>query len=100
MSEPEGRGTSEAGGRYRVMSQVVSPPLDVDRLIDDRRTRVIVCCGSGGVGKTTTAAALGLRAAERGRHVVVLTGDPARRLAQAMGPPPPGNPPRPVPSGE
>jgi anion-transporting ArsA/GET3 family ATPase len=61
------------------------PPLDVDALIDDRRTRIIVCCGSGGVGKTTTAAALGLRAAERGRNVVVLTVDPARRLAQSMG---------------
>lgn len=45
----------------------------------------MVCCGSGGVGKTTTAAALGLRAAERGRKVVVLTIDPARRLAQSMG---------------
>jgi anion-transporting ArsA/GET3 family ATPase len=62
-----------------------TPALDVDRLIDDRRTRIIVCCGSGGVGKTTTAAAVGLRAAERGRHVVVLTVDPARRLAQSMG---------------
>jgi anion-transporting ArsA/GET3 family ATPase len=61
------------------------PPLDLDRLIDDRRTRIIVCCGSGGVGKTTAAAALGLRAAERGRRVVVLTVDPARRLAQSMG---------------
>jgi anion-transporting ArsA/GET3 family ATPase len=61
------------------------PVLDVDRLLDDPRTRIIVCCGSGGVGKTTTAAALGLRAAERGRHVVVLTVDPARRLAQSMG---------------
>ena len=61
------------------------PRLDTDALIDDRRTRIIVCCGSGGVGKTTTAAALGLRAAERGRHVVVLTVDPARRLAQSMG---------------
>jgi anion-transporting ArsA/GET3 family ATPase len=68
------------------MSETVQPPrLDVDRLIDDRRTRVIVCCGSGGVGKTTAAAAIGLRAAERGRHVVVLTVDPARRLAQSMG---------------
>jgi anion-transporting ArsA/GET3 family ATPase len=62
-----------------------NPRLDVDRIIDDRRTRIIVCCGSGGVGKTTTAAALGLRAAERGRQVCVLTVDPARRLAQSMG---------------
>ncbi|GHE36784.1 anion-transporting ATPase [Streptomyces longispororuber] len=60
-------------------------PLDVDALLDDRSTRIVVCCGSGGVGKTTTAAALGLRAAERGRSVVVLTIDPARRLAQSMG---------------
>src|SRR5262245_39765812 len=59
--------------------------LDADRLLDDPRTRIIVCCGSGGVGKTTTAAALGLRAGERGRHVVVITVDPARRLAQSMG---------------
>jgi anion-transporting ArsA/GET3 family ATPase len=66
----------------------VSPkttPLAIDQLIDDRRTRIVVCCGSGGVGKTTVAAAIGLRAAERGRHVVVLTVDPARRLAQSMG---------------
>lgn len=59
--------------------------LDVDPLLDDPKTRIVVCCGAGGVGKTTTAAALGLRAAERGRKVVVLTIDPARRLAQSMG---------------
>ncbi|TVZ75768.1 ArsA family ATPase [Streptomyces sp. BK340] len=59
--------------------------LDIDPLLDDPKTRIVVCCGSGGVGKTTTAAALGLRAAERGRKVVVLTIDPARRLAQSMG---------------
>src|SRR5438477_3644616 len=70
--------------------------LEVDRLLDDPRTRIIVCCGSGGVGKTTTAAALGLRAAERGRHVVVLTVDPARRLAQSMGLNSLDNTPRPV----
>ena len=67
------------------MARLVAPALDVQRLIDDRRIRIIVCCGSGGVGKTTVAAAVGLRAAERGRHVVVLTVDPARRLAQSMG---------------
>lgn len=60
-------------------------PLRIDPLLDDPQTRIVVCCGSGGVGKTTTAAALGLRAAERGRKVVVLTIDPARRLAQSMG---------------
>lgn len=59
--------------------------LDVDALIDDPDTRVIVCCGSGGVGKTTTSAALAIRAAERGRRTVVLTIDPAKRLAQALG---------------
>jgi anion-transporting ArsA/GET3 family ATPase len=46
---------------------------------------VIVCCGSGGVGKTTTAAVLGLEAAWRGRRTVVVTIDPARRLADALG---------------
>jgi anion-transporting ArsA/GET3 family ATPase len=63
----------------------VTTRLAVDRLLDDPETRIIVCCGSGGVGKTTTAAALAVRAAERGRHVVVLTIDPARRLAQSLG---------------
>jgi anion-transporting ArsA/GET3 family ATPase len=71
--------------------------LDVDALLDDRRTGIIVCCGSGGVGKTTTSAALALRAAERGRKVVVLTIDPARRLAQSMGVEALDNTPRPVP---
>ena len=62
-----------------------SPALHIDGIIDDPATRIIVCCGSGGVGKTTTAASLGLRAAERGRQVCVLTIDPARRLAQSLG---------------
>jgi anion-transporting ArsA/GET3 family ATPase len=61
------------------------PRLDPDALLADPAVRIIVCCGSGGVGKTTTSAALGLRAAEKGRKVVVLTIDPARRLAQSMG---------------
>jgi len=59
--------------------------LDIDAVLGDPQTRIIVCCGAGGVGKTTTAAALGLRAAESGRRVVVLTIDPARRLAQSLG---------------
>jgi anion-transporting ArsA/GET3 family ATPase len=71
--------------------------LDVDALLDDPGTHVVVCCGAGGVGKTTTSAALAVRAAERGRHVVVLTIDPARRLAQSMGIEQLDNIPRPVP---
>ncbi len=48
--------------------------------------RLLVVCGSGGVGKTTIAAALGVRAAiEDGKRVLVLTVDPARRLADALG---------------
>ncbi|MCX4882507.1 ArsA family ATPase [Streptomyces sp. NBC_00847] len=74
--------TAQESARHRLSHTRV---LDVDPLLDDPKTRIVVCCGSGGVGKTTTAAALGLRAAERGRKVVVLTIDPARRLAQSMG---------------
>jgi anion-transporting ArsA/GET3 family ATPase len=73
-----------------------SGPLDVDAMLADRATGIIVCCGSGGVGKTTTSAALALRAAEQGRNVVVLTIDPARRLAQSMGIEALDNTPRPV----
>ena len=62
-----------------------TPGLDIDTLIDDQAIRTVICCGSGGVGKTTTAAAVAIRAAEAGRSVVVLTIDPARRLAQALG---------------
>jgi anion-transporting ArsA/GET3 family ATPase len=71
--------------------------VDVARLLTDRGTGIIVCCGSGGVGKTTVAAALALRAAEAGRRVVVLTIDPARRLAQSLGLTELDNTPRPVP---
>ncbi|MCD9154298.1 ArsA family ATPase [Aeromicrobium duanguangcaii] len=70
--------------------------IDVDGLIGDPQTRIVVCCGSGGVGKTTTAAALALRAAEQGRTVCVLTIDPARRLAQSLGLLELDNTPRPV----
>jgi anion-transporting ArsA/GET3 family ATPase len=52
-------------------------------LVEGRR--ILVCVGSGGVGKTTTAAALGLEAARRGRRTVVLTVDPAKRLKDALG---------------
>ncbi len=46
---------------------------------------ILVCCGSGGVGKTTTAAALALEGAARGRRSVVVTIDPAKRLADTLG---------------
>jgi anion-transporting ArsA/GET3 family ATPase len=59
--------------------------MDLAALIADRGNRIVVCCGAGGVGKTTTSAALALAAAEAGRTVVVLTIDPARRLAQSLG---------------
>lgn len=88
-AEPTGSASTERARRPR--------HLDLDALVDDRATRVLVCCGSGGVGKTTTAAALALRAAARGRTVVVLTIDPARRLAQSMGLEELDNEPRPVP---
>jgi anion-transporting ArsA/GET3 family ATPase len=60
-------------------------------MTDDRfqqltaRRRVVVCAGAGGVGKTTIAAALSLSAARRGRRVLCLTIDPARRLADSLG---------------
>lgn len=71
--------------------------LDMAALLADTSNRVVVCCGAGGVGKTTTAAAMALRAAEYGRTVVVLTIDPAKRLAQALGIDDLGNTPQRVP---
>ena len=73
------------------------PALDMASILRDRSNRVVVCCGAGGVGKTTTAAAMALRAAEYGRTVVVLTIDPAKRLAQALGIQDLGNTPQRVP---
>jgi len=73
------------------------PALDMKSILVDRSNRVMVCCGAGGVGKTTTAAAIAVRAAEYGRTVVVLTIDPAKRLAQALGIRELGNEPQRVP---
>lgn len=75
------------------------PTLDMKSILSDKSNRVVVCCGAGGVGKTTTAAAMALRAAEYGRNVVVLTIDPAKRLAQALGIKELGNTPQQVPLG-
>ena len=55
----------------------------LDRVLEGRQ--VVVCAGAGGVGKTTVAAALGSQLAARGGRVLVLTIDPARRLAGALG---------------
>jgi anion-transporting ArsA/GET3 family ATPase len=78
---------------------VAPPSLDMKSILSDKSNRVVVCCGAGGVGKTTTAAAMALRAAEYGRKVVVLTIDPAKRLAQALGIKELGNTPQQVPLG-
>ncbi len=60
-----------------------SAPPSLATVLDE--SSVLLCCGTGGVGKTTTAASLALAAAQRGRRVVVVTIDPARRLADALG---------------
>jgi anion-transporting ArsA/GET3 family ATPase len=52
---------------------------------DVRKRRIVVVCGSGGVGKTTVAAALAVGLAREGRRTVVMTVDPARRLVSALG---------------
>jgi anion-transporting ArsA/GET3 family ATPase len=59
------------------------PPDSLASLVATRR--VLITVGAGGVGKTTTAAALGIAAAKRGRRVLVMTIDPARRLAESLG---------------
>ena len=57
--------------------------MNLDELVAN--SEIIICCGSGGVGKTTTAAVLALKAAQLGRRAVVVTIDPAKRLADALG---------------
>jgi anion-transporting ArsA/GET3 family ATPase len=64
------------------VSKATGPPPLWERLANKR---VLVCVGAGGVGKTTTAAALALGLAMRGRKVAVVTIDPAKRLASALG---------------
>jgi len=59
------------------------PSQGLGGLIEERS--IVVCCGSGGVGKTTVSAAFGLEGARRGRRTCVVTIDPARRLADALG---------------
>src|ERR1700679_3733511 len=73
-------GTVDLGPPHRRGLERVAGPLD---LIRERR--IIVCCGTGGVGKTTTAAALAVEGARQGRRTCVVTIDPAKRLADAFG---------------
>ncbi len=65
-----------------IREQTVPSVRLVDVLLE---RRILVCVGSGGVGKTTTAATLALAAARRGKKTLVLTIDPARRLANSLG---------------
>ena len=71
--------------------------FEVGELLSDRTVRVVVTCGTGGVGKTSVSAALAVSAAESGRHVVLVTVDPAKRLATALGLKGLGGEPQPVP---
>src|SRR3954470_79560 len=67
-----------------MVSTADGPAVSVEALLAAKE--IVITCGSGGVGKTTTAAALGTMAAVHlGGKVLVLTVDPARRLATAMG---------------
>jgi anion-transporting ArsA/GET3 family ATPase len=72
----------------------VTTTTDLRDLIEHRS--VLVCCGTGGVGKTTTAAALAMAGAAAGRRAVVVTIDPAKRLADALGLASLGNDPSPI----
>ena len=58
-------------------------PVTIDDVV--RHRSIVICCGSGGVGKTTTSAAIALQAARLGRTACVVTIDPARRLANSLG---------------
>jgi anion-transporting ArsA/GET3 family ATPase len=84
------------------MTTVVEPPggapipTPLERLLG---CRLVICVGAGGVGKTTTAAALGVAAALRGRSTAVITVDPARRLRDALGLAALSDEPQPVPLG-
>jgi anion-transporting ArsA/GET3 family ATPase len=80
MSDPE-RAHAAVGG---TTPEPVAPTGGRLATLLDRQ-QLIVCVGSGGVGKTTVAAALALQGALEGRRTMVLTIDPARRLADALG---------------
>ncbi len=62
---------------------MTAPAETIDHIVEHRH--IAVCCGTGGVGKTTTAAVIAIEAARRGRNAVVVTIDPAKRLADTLG---------------
>src|SRR6185295_1212133 len=76
----------------RRLRRTRGPDLTLVSLLEGRR--IVVCAGSGGVGKTTTAAAIAMGMAERGLKVAVVTIDPAKRLADSLGLEELGNEPR------
>jgi anion-transporting ArsA/GET3 family ATPase len=61
----------------------VTAPVGLTELVTT--SHIVICSGSGGVGKTTTAAVVAMEAAAVGRRAVVVTIDPAKRLADALG---------------
>src|SRR5207237_10784919 len=73
--------------RRRCASPSRTSPIALVSRIEDliERRETVICCGSGGVGKTTAAAAMALAAARRGKRACVVTIDPAKRLADALG---------------
>ncbi|MGI8755030.1 MAG: ArsA family ATPase [Acidimicrobiales bacterium] len=85
MSPKAARKPAAKTTRSSATGPPASPPIasEIDELV--RTSRIIICSGSGGVGKTTIAAVLAMEAAAAGRHAVVVTIDPAKRLADALG---------------
>ena len=88
---PRHRGPARAGRGGPVTAGTAPPPpsgpdagpVTIDDVV--RHRSIVICCGSGGVGKTTTSAAIALQAARLGRTACVVTIDPARRLANSLG---------------
>ena len=76
------RSTTRPGGVVTPLHRRPAVPT-IDEVVAERS--IVICCGSGGVGKTTTAAAFALQAARLGRRACVVTIDPARRLANSLG---------------
>src|SRR5262249_44074014 len=81
------RGVSSGDGPVPLpispISGALAPPRSLDELLETRG--IVICCGPGGVGKTTLSASLALRAAILGKKAIVCTIDPAKRLANSLG---------------